>query len=112
MNAIFKSIIDTVDFKNGVLNIRRMIAKEDKGKMSLSIIEINGENTNVLNTLSDSIYYITEGEGVFIIEREEHRVKAGDCVYIPKGTVYRDKGVMKMISICSPAYDPDTVKGV
>ena len=110
MRTIIRSIINCAEYTKGPLNIRNVIAKEDKTRMSVSIIEINGENTKTNNSRSDTIYYILEGNGVFEIDGEKSEVNSGDCVYIPKGSVYKDKGVMRMLSICTPPYDPDTVR--
>jgi mannose-6-phosphate isomerase-like protein (cupin superfamily) len=56
--------------------------------ISVAIINLNRTNSKVINRLSDTIYYILEGEGIFNISDENIIVQKGDLIYIKKNTPY------------------------
>ena len=51
-------------------------------------------------------YIFLEGEGIFYLDDEEVKVKAGDVLSINPGTRIYYKGNLKQVLITTPAYDP------
>ena len=69
-------------------------------------------DTYCTNVKKPSIYYVTEGEGKFIINHEEYEVKKGDIVEIPANIEFTYVGRMKLLFISVPAYtNEDFVDG-
>lgn len=56
---------------------------------------------------STYIYYIIEGEGVFVLNDEKIPARAGDLVVIPRETRIHYFGKMKMTLTVTPAFDED-----
>lgn len=50
------------------------------------------------------IYYIIEGEGVFVIEGSEYPVRATDVVIIPPKKRFWFRGALKQILVTAPAW--------
>lgn len=98
--------IETKKFSN--LSIKKLV-KLDNPPISITKLELIGENQTVKNTVSDMFYYIIDGEGDFIIDDKKHHVKKGNLVCIPKNTTYKDNGNLKMLSIATPKFDRKNV---
>jgi mannose-6-phosphate isomerase-like protein (cupin superfamily) len=71
-----------------------------------ALIEINGEHGKIQCLGEDRIYFILEGDGLFIIDNKSHDVSPNDAIFVPKNTPYNIIGKMKYFLICSPAFDP------
>ena len=82
----------------------------DAPSISIAKIELAGENEKSKNTVSDTYYYVVEGEGAFIIGDKRYSVSKGSLVCIPKNTIYQDSGNLKMIAISVPKFDTDKVE--
>lgn len=91
---------------NGVISVRQYFNSADLENMSVSEIHVKGENKVVMNKEFDSMYYILEGEGVFVLEGVDYDVSKGDLVVIPRGFEYKDKGNLKMLCFNSPRWRP------
>lgn len=69
-------------------------------------------DTYCTNIKKTCIFYVAEGEGIFIIDNEEYVVKKGDIIEIPKDTEFTYIGKMKLLFISVPAYaDEDFING-
>ena len=64
-----------------------------------------GHEKYAKNIKSYSIYYITEGAGVFKINEEVYEVTKGDIIEIPPNSNFVFKGQMKLLLIMNPPYD-------
>jgi mannose-6-phosphate isomerase-like protein (cupin superfamily) len=53
------------------------------------------------------IYYIYEGQGLFVLNDEKIEAKATDIIVIPPKTRIYYFGKMKMVLTVSPAFNPD-----
>lgn len=57
---------------------------------------------------TEEVYYIVRGEGRMTIDDEVCDVKAGDCIFIPRGSVHTLENTgseaMTILLICGPAY--------
>lgn len=97
----------------GVLKIQEYLTSDDSPKMSITVVEVQGQNERVVNTVCDAKYFIIDGDGSFILETDEGMknfiVKGGDLVVIPKGTFFQDSSDsgMKMLAIYTPAFNHD-----
>jgi len=77
---------------------------------SVAFITLKGTNCKVRNKRSDSFYFILKGNGVFDVDGKKYKVKKGDLVFIPKGTVYFDSGNMDMVVFCNPRFEAKSVE--
>lgn len=92
--------------RKGAISIRELFNTTDFPRLSVNLIELNGQNQSVTNIVSDMFYYVIEGTGTFLIDKQAHQVESGDLVVIPKGSKYQDSGQMKLLAIASPRFDP------
>ena len=83
-----------------------MVIREYKINPDFSgaLIEIDGDHGKVKCLKEDRIYFITEGEGRFIVDDEETKVGPHDLVFVPKNTPYNIIGKMKFFLVCSPEF--------
>lgn len=80
-------------------------SKENLSTGSAIFFDVDGNHGRVMSKVSDRIYYIIEGNGVFIGEKEDIKVSAGDVIIINKNTPYDYKGKMKLFLVHLPAWD-------
>lgn len=43
------------------------------------------------------LYYVLEGEGIVVLDGEEHPVRKGSLIHIPSGVVHGAKGRMRVL---------------
>lgn len=81
--------------------------------ISVVIVHVQGVNRKQANMVSESFFYVMEGNGVFTIgqedDQEQKTVEAGDFVHIPKAIAYFESGQMKMLCVNAPAYDAEKI---
>lgn len=85
--------------------IHNYITKECSAKVSVAVSVLKGKLWKTMNKVSDRVYYITEGNGVFIFDQEKLEANAGDVVFVPAGTAYRIEGRFKAVLVNSPPFD-------
>jgi len=51
---------------------------------------------------STELYYVLEGDGVILLDREEHPVRKGSIVHIPPGVVHGARGRMRVLVVGIP----------
>lgn len=85
-----------------------MIISEYKinSNFSAALVEINGDHGKLKCIGEDRIYFILDGEGLFIINDEENNVSQNDLIFVPKNTPYNIIGKLKYLLICSPEFNP------
>lgn len=94
--------------------------KFNKHGIDLTVYGIGVERANVVHVsveeghfqeFSDKesyyIYYIYEGNGLFVLDDEKVEAKATDMIVIPPNTRIHYFGKMKMVLTVSPAFNPD-----
>lgn len=54
---------------------------------------------------SDIADYVLDGEGDCIIDGVRHHIRRGDCVFYPKGTMYRHLKGLTLLAISVPPFD-------
>lgn len=96
----------------GVINVRDLLAELMSKDVSIALIELEGTNRKVVNRVSQAFYFVLEGGGTFNIDGNEQEVKEGDYVLIKPNTPYFDKGRMKLLSVCTPRFDPKNLEFV
>ncbi|MGD0729061.1 MAG: hypothetical protein ABR981_03220 [Candidatus Micrarchaeaceae archaeon] len=80
-------------------------SKDDFKNASVAFFKVNGEHGKIKTTLSDRVYYVTEGSGEFIINGKTIMVRKTDVIIVPKNTPYNYKGKMKLLLVHIPAYN-------
>ena len=93
-----------------MMKMRKVGKSGDISNLSVSVVKIDGVNKKIINTKSDAVYYMIEGNGFFNIDGEEIEVGKGDLVFIKKGSAYFDKGKLTMLAINNPRYDQLAIK--
>lgn len=81
-------------------------SKEDFPRASAACFEVDGAHGKVKTALSDTVYYVLEGKGEFIINEETMPVETTDVVIVAKNTPYNYRGKMKLFLVHTPAFDP------
>lgn len=71
-----------------------------------------GHAEEFLHERSDFIYYILEGNGIWIVEDKEFEVRAGDVVVVPAGKRFWFRGCLKQICVTSPAWEEQYEKHI
>jgi|GEM_PF-1137345 len=98
------------ELDKGFIKVKQLLSDDEIPELSVSIVVIDGKNKNIINTKSDAVYFVIEGEGFFNIDGEEVEVNRGDLIFIPKGSSYFDKGSLKMLAINNPRYEQSAVE--
>ena len=80
----------------------------DDPSVSIANIRLSGKNEKNKNIGSDMFYYVTEGEGMFVINDKKYPVSKGSLVCIPMGAVYQDSGNLTMLSISVPKFNRES----
>ena len=104
------SIKDGHDFGWNGLKAKAINSKDEFENASAAYFEVTGSHGKVKTELSDRIYLVLEGEGLFVINDEEMAVTKDDVLIVPKNTPYdywATKGfTLKLYLVHTPAYDP------
>ena len=64
-----------------------------------------GHAEEFLHEKSAFIYYIVEGEGVYVIGGVEHRVRAGDVVVVPPNNSIYFRGHLRQVLVTVPPWE-------
>ena len=89
------------------LALKRVVnIEEHTDQLSVTWVRIWGHHDRVVNHISDRVYYVIEGEGMFQVgdEAPRERVQAGEFVFIPRDVPYEFEGQMRYIVMNGPAY--------
>lgn len=113
MNAVMKvtkySLDDAKKFNKFGVNI---FAYPLKGKdFNIVYEEVEkGHYEEFLNVSSTYTWFIIEGKGLFVVNDEKINVKSKDIISIPPKSRIHYFGDMKMLLICTPAFDKKNEK--
>lgn len=91
----------------GAIKVKNLLADPDYEKFSVAVVKLVGEQKFGLNKVSDTAYYVLDGEGKFFIEDKEFSVKKGDLIFIPKNTKYKDSGKLTLLATSCPRFEED-----
>ena len=84
--------------------IHNYITKENSRNASVAVSVLRGKLWKTMNRISDRVYYIIEGKGRFIFDKEELEADAGDMIYVPAGTPYKIEGHFKAVLVNAPPF--------
>ena len=81
----------------------RLLSREDAGEVAAwaHAVDIEGAKPHY-HKVATELYYVLEGEGVVILDGEEHPVRQGSMVQIPPGVVHSAKGRVRVLVIGIP----------
>jgi len=94
-DAIIREIAKTYKISN-------LLTVKDSKNISVAIGRAENHTEITKNTQSDRVYYVLNG--TLIVNKIEN--KAGDVVFVPKGTEYEFGGTFEAVVINSPAFNP------
>lgn len=98
------------EINRGFIKVKKLLNEDDISNLSVSIVKIDGVNKKIVNTKSDSVYFVLEGSGFFNIDGKEVGVEKGDLIFIRMGSAYFDSGKLTMLAINNPRYDQSAIK--
>lgn len=64
-------------------------------------VDIDGARLHYHKAATE-LYYVIEGEGVIVLDGEEHQIRKGSIVHIPPGVVHGAKGRMRVLVVGIP----------
>jgi quercetin dioxygenase-like cupin family protein len=75
----------------------RLISREDSGVVAwVHAVDIDGARPHYHKRATE-LYYVLEGEGVVVLDGEEHAVRKGSLVHIAPGVVHGAQGRMRVL---------------
>lgn len=102
---------DGEEGRNDVIRWRTLLSgdKTPTNKISMGTLEL--PSNTVLRPHHHAaleVYYITNGEGVLLIGKEQRKVKAGDIVYIPCNLIHGIKNLGQQLLTLVWMFPTDT----
>ena len=80
----------------------RLISREDSEVAAWAhAVDIDGAREHY-HKRSTELYYVLEGDGVLLLDGDEHPVRKGSLVHIPPGVVHGAKGRMRVLVVGIP----------
>ena len=80
----------------------RLISREDSNVAAWAhAVDIDGAREHY-HKRSTELYYVLDGEGVVLLNGDEHPVRKGSLVHIPPGVVHGAKGRMRVLVVGIP----------
>ena len=82
----------------------RLISREDGAHNPAAwahAVDIDGARPHY-HKRSTELYYVLEGDGVVLLDGEEHPVRKGSLVHIPAGVVHGARGRMRVLVVGIP----------
>lgn len=87
----------------------RLISREDRNVAAWAhAVDIDGARPHY-HQRSTELYYVLQGEGIVLLDDQEHAVRAGSLVHIPPGVVHGAQGSMRVLVIGIPDIADDDV---
>lgn len=75
----------------------RLISREDSDVAAwVHAVDLDGAREHY-HKRSTELYYVLEGEGVVVLDGEEHAVRKGSLIHIPPGVVHGARGRMRVL---------------
>ncbi len=84
---------------------QRLLKKDDGCPASLTRLKTYDARPH-WHEKTHEYYYVLAGSGKIVIDRDEVRVQAGDCIWIKPGARHHAEGDLESLIIAIPAYDP------
>lgn len=85
-------------------------SKDDFKNASAAYFEVTGRHGKIKTTLSDRVYYVVEGKGIFQVDNKKIEVAKEDVVIIPKNTPYDYWAIdrtLKLFLVNIPAFNAE-----
>ena len=80
----------------------RLISREDADVAAWAhAVDIDGAREHY-HKRSTELYYVLDGEGVVLLNGDEHAVRKGSLVHIPPGVIHGAKGRMRVLVVGIP----------
>ena len=87
----------------------RLISREDADVAAwVHAVDIDSAR-NHYHKRATELYYVLEGEGVVILDGQEHAVHKGSLVHIPPGVVHGARGRMRVLVTGIPDIADDDI---
>ena len=87
----------------------RLISREDVDVAAwVHAVDIDGAREHYHKRATE-LYYVLEGEGVVVLDGEEHSVRKGSLVHIPPGVVHGARGRMRVLVTGIPDIGDDDI---
>ena len=87
----------------------RLISHEDSNVAAwVHAVDIDGAREHYHKRATE-LYYVLDGEGVVVLNGEEHPVRKGSLVHIPPGVVHGARGRMRVLVTGIPDIAEDDI---
>jgi len=88
------------------LTCRRLVRRDRHGPgLSVTWIALRGRHRRLVCRESDRVYYVLSGSGSFALGAGAPApARAGDCVFVPRGTPYAFEGDFDYLVMNGPAF--------
>ncbi len=84
-----------------------LISRQDEHVSAwVHAVDIDGAREHYHRRATE-LYYVLEGEGVVVLDGQEHAVRKGSVVHIPPGVVHGAKGRMRVLVVGIPDIHDD-----
>jgi mannose-6-phosphate isomerase-like protein (cupin superfamily) len=81
--------------------------KDFNDEAKFAIIEVEEGHSKVREKECTMFYFILEGKGNFEIDGKTEQCQKGDLVIVPRNTVFKYTGKMKMLLVTIPWWYPE-----
>jgi len=116
MNVIFKSLSSIKGYitKDNSLIYEILNPKNspvENVSVALAIVNSKEKTLPHKHLNFDEIYFVIDGDGVFISEGIKKEIRRNDLIFIPRGTIHfveAGKSGLKILCICIPPYSHDS----
>lgn len=85
---------------------RRAFIAESEGRASFHVVEIRKDARKHYHRKHAEIYYVLEGAGILEVDNETVPLSPGKSVLIREFCRHRAVGVLKIVNVSIPAFDP------
>ena len=117
MTVLRNSEIQTIEGNEGTSIKQYFHPHNTLNGISYSVAHFSLEadkETKLHKLTSSEVYYILEGTGTFVMDKDEFEIKKDDSVYVPPNTEQKIKNtgsnILKFLCIVEPAWTQDCEK--
>lgn len=87
----------------------RLISREDSNVAAWAhAVDIDGAREH-FHRRATELYYVLDGEGMVLLDGQEHPVRKGTIVHIPPGVVHGARGRMRVLVVGIPDIAEDDI---
>lgn len=99
--------VDMVEGQHNPLHMQALVRAGDcDADLSATWVQIHGRHGRIRSDRATRLYYILDGRGSMTVGDTRFDVAAGDLAIVPRGIDYDYEGVMTLLLVNQPAFQP------